>query len=302
MKDFSIIIVSFNTKDILRRCLDTMKTYLGKYDHEIIVVDNDSRDGTQDMLKKDFPGIELVENSENLGFAKAVNTGLRRASGEILGLINSDIVFIEDVFEGLWNLFAENPDIGLAGCRLLNDDGTVQKSAYRRYPGLVEEIIEYGNLSDLALRLSLPVRYSLTLDEHRRDQGVAHLKGACLFFRRDVLRKVGYLDERFFMYREETDYCKRIHDAGYRVYYLASASVIHLHKVSSEKLADKGIRFRLKSHYQYLFKHRGPIEALLLYAIITCVSSIRYTLDRLKGKDGLYYSMILKWHLGIRNT
>lgn len=302
MKDFSIIIVSFNTRDILCRCLDTLKTCIEDYDHEIIVVDNGSHDGTQKVLRKRYPEVDLIENDANLGFARAVNIGLKRAGGRILGLINSDIIFIEDVFRVLRKTFSKRPDIGLIGCRLLNEDLTIQKSAYWSYPGLLEEIIEYGNLSDFARRFRFPIRYSLSLEEHHEDREVAHLKGACLFFRRDIIEKIGYLDERFFMYREETDYCKRIHDAGYAVYFLASANVIHLHKVSSEKLADKGIRFRLKSHYQYLFKHKGPVEASFLYAIIIVVSTCRYIVDRLKGKDGLYYSMILKWHLGIRNT
>jgi len=271
------------------------------YDHEVIVVDNASSDGTREQLKKNYGSVELIENDTNVGFAKAVNKGIRRATGRVIGLINSDIIFIEDVFEKVLNTIEKDNKIGIVGCRLLNHDKTIQKSAYRSYPGFFEEIVEYGGLSDLFNRLSLPVKYSLTLEEHNADREVAHLKGACLFLNRDILEDVGLLDERFFMYREETDFCKRTHDKGWKVYLLSSASVVHLHKVSSEKLEDKGIKYRLSSHYMYLLKHRGSLEAFLLYVIIFLTSIFRWLITKLKGGDGKYYMNIVKWHLGLRD-
>lgn len=300
MKDVSVIIVSYNTREILSTCIDSMRSYLARYDHEIIVVDNASRDGTVEHLKRSYPFVQLIENSENAGFAKAVNIGLKYAQGKLIALINSDIIFVEDVFRKVLDAFEKDRKIGIAGCRLLNHDGTLQKSAYWSYPGLFQEIIEYGGLSDHIGRTTLPIKYSLTAEEHSIDREVAHLKGACLFLRRDVVGEVGYLDERFFMYREETDYCKRVHDAGWKVFFLSSARVVHLHKVSSEKLADKGVKYRLRSHYQYLLKHRGKMEASLLYLIILLASAARCALEWARGGDSGYYAEIVKWHLGQR--
>lgn len=300
MKDVSVIIVSYNTKEILSTCIDSLCPYLSRYDHEIIVVDNASGDGTPQHLKRHYGFVHLIENSENVGFARAVNLGLRNARGKLIALINSDIIFMEDVFSKVIAQFEKDARIGIAGCKLLNSDGTTQKSAYWSYPGLFQEIIEYGGLSDRTGRLSLPMRYSLTMEEHNRDGEVAHLKGACLFLRREVVAEVGYLDERFFMYREETDYCKRVHDAGWKVFFLSSARVVHLHKVSSEKLADKGVRYRLRSHYQYLLKHRGKVEASLLYVIILFASLARCVIEWVRGGDSGYYARIVRWHLGQR--
>lgn len=299
MKDVSVIIVSYNTKEILSTCLDSMAPFLAPFDHEILIIDNASGDGTAEHLRRHFPAVTLFENAENAGFAKAVNTGLRNAQGRLCALINSDIIFKENVFEKVLKAFGKDEKIGIAGCRLLNNDGSLQKSAYWSYPGILQEIIEYGGLSD-GLGRRLGIRYSLNAEEHDEDQEVAHLKGACLFLRRDVVRQVGFLDERFFMYREETDYCKRVHDAGWKVFFLASASLVHLHKVSSEKLADKGVRYRLKSHYQYLLKHRGKIEASLLYVIILFASGARCLLEWVRGGNSRYYAEIVKWHLGLR--
>ncbi len=296
------MIVSYNTRDVLCKCLDSLHEFISGYDHEIIVVDNGSTDGTQERLRNSYQNVSLIENKNNAGFSKAVNTGLKCARGDVLGLINSDIIFIEDVFKIVLESMESDGEIGIIGCKLLNDDLTTQKSAYWRYPGLLEEVVEYGGFSDFINRLSLSIKYSLSTEEHDRDQEVAHLKGACLFLRRDLLESVGYLDERFFMYREETDYCKRTHDAGWKVYFLSSARVIHLHKVSSDKLRDKGIRIRLKSHYQYLIKHRGTLETSILYVIILLTSMFRCLLTGLKGGDGTYYSDIIKWHLGFRKV
>jgi GT2 family glycosyltransferase len=300
-RNISIIIVSFNTREILCKCLDSMSEYLAEYDHEIIVVDNASSDGTQEHLKNNYESIALIENNTNEGFAKAVNTGLSRATGRVIGLINSDIIFIEDVFSKILNIIDNDDKIGVVGCKLLNQDRTIQKSAYRSYPGFLEEIVEYGGLSGVFDRLSIPVKYSLTVEEHNVDREVAHLKGACLFLRREIIEDVGYFDERFFMYREETDFCKRTHDCGWKVYLLSSASVVHLHKISSDKLEDKGIKYRLSSHYSYLLKHRGRLEASLLYAIILITSFIKWLFIKVKGGDGRYYMNIVKWHLGLRD-
>jgi GT2 family glycosyltransferase len=299
--DISVIIVSYNTVDVLCKCIDSLHKYISQHSYEIIVVDNASEDGTQERLKSDYKSVHLIENSNNDGFAKAVNIGLKRAEGKVLGLINSDVIFIEDVFKKVIDMFEKNQEAGMIGCKLLNHDMTIQKSAYWNYPGLLEEVIEYGGFSDLVNRTSLPFRFSLSVDEHTKDQEVAHLKGACLFLRRETFERVGFLDERFFMYREETDYCKRIHDKGWKILFLSTASVIHLHKVSSDKLQDKGIKYRLSSHYLYLLKHRGHLEASLLYVIILFTSLARCLIIKLKGGDSRYYTDIVKWHLGLRN-
>jgi len=278
-----------------------MSEYLSGYDHEVIVIDNASSDGTQEHLRINYSSVNLIVNNTNAGFAKAVNRGLRKATGRVIGLINSDIIFIEDVFEKIIATMKKDEKIGIVGCKLLNHDMTIQKSAYSSYPGLLEEIVEYGGLSECFNRLSLPVKYSLSIEEHDTDREVSHMKGACLFLRREIVADVGYFDERFFMYREETDFCKRTHDKGWKVYFLSSASVVHLHKVSSEKLKDKGVKYRLSSHYMYLQKHRGRLEASLLYGIILVTSITRWLIERVKGGDGKYYLSIVKWHLGFRD-
>lgn len=301
MIDISIIIVSYNTRDELCKCIKSMYRYLSRYNHEIIVIDNASEDGTIEKLRRDYSNVHLIENKINLGFAKAVNIGLKQSRGRVVGLINSDVIFIEDVFKKVFLAFERDDHYGIIGCKLLNNNMTIQKSAYWRYPGLIEEVVEYSGLSEVVSKTSLPFKYSLTVDEHESDQEVAHLKGACLFLRREIIGKIGYFDERFFMYREETDYCKRTHDAGWKILLLSTASVIHLHKASSNKLQDKGIRYRLSSHYLYLLKHRGHLEAFLLYFIILITSVINYLAVKLKGGDSKYYASIVKWHLGLRN-
>jgi len=267
--DLSIIIVSFNTRELTIQCVQSILNNLdGKVNFEIIVVDNDSRDGTQRALKTlhmERRNLYLSEESSNLGFAKANNIGIRRARGKYVLLLNSDTYFVDDSVLQTLGYLDENADVFGCGCSLLNADGSVGIS-YGAFPelGIVcAELItgRFGNL-----RAAVPGNTGAICP-------IDFPCGAFFLIKRNLLDTVGLLDEGFFMYCEETDLAKRAWKAGYSVVYYGPAKVVHLRgqSASSDRrnaaAADNAVDLK-KTFYQswkrYLTKHRSPIEVMLV--------------------------------------
>ncbi|MFQ5590082.1 MAG: glycosyltransferase family 2 protein [Phycisphaerae bacterium] len=225
MIDASIVIVSYNTRELLRDCLIALGPACTSLSAEIFVVDNASGDGSADMVQREFPAALLIRNEHNCGFASANNAAIDRASGRYVVLLNPDTKAAPGAITEMVRFMDENPSVGYCGPRLANADGTHQPSA-RRFPTV---------LSAAYCMLGLSRRFPNsrhTLDLHlsngdRRDFRADWLCGACLMVRKDCIRQVGTLDEGFFMYFEETDWCRRIATARWQGRYLASPEVVH---------------------------------------------------------------------------
>ena len=258
--DVSTVIVSFNTRDYLAQCLGTIPQAAEGLAVEIIVVDNGSSDGTQAMLAERFHQVRLIQSQENLGFGRANNLGARAATGRTLLLLNSDCELQPGALKFMLDALDQDPSLGGVFCRLLNSDGSLQPSVHRAFPSPWSQVGDLFFLSSLrytvyrnaALHPWL-LRRSIRL--HTLAQDVAWGGAACMLVRRDVFEAVGGFDERFFMYCEDLDLCKRIRDAGHRLRYLPAASAVHHWGKSAVPHSATMLREAYRSRMLYFEKH-----------------------------------------------
>ena len=260
----SFIIVSWNAKDFLRKCLDTIREHASGLETETIVVDNASADGSPEMVKSDFPWVRLIESG---GFAGGNNIGIEAASGQYLALVNSDVEILPDCLTGLVSFMASHPGVGVAGPRTLNTDGTLQRSCRHR-PTLWRALLQAFTSDDSFPRITHP--------RHDTEKAVDTLSGCFWFARRAAVDEVGGLDQRFFMYSEDVDWCKRFRDAGWQCFYVPSSEATH-HGGASSGAAP--IRYYLEMHraqLQYYRKHHGIAGERLLMPIMFVHQFIRW--------------------------
>jgi len=268
--DLSIVVVSFNARDYLRRCLASVLEHTKGVSCEVIVVDNASWDGSAQMVQAEFPQVTLVRLTTNLGFAAGCNRGMERAAGEFILLLNPDTDLAEDAFSPMVAYCRQNPSVGILGPKLLNSDGSLQLSC-RRFPSHLTSLF---NRQSILTRLfpgnPFSRRYLMTDWAHDRIEPVDWLSGACLVLRRDMADRIGGMDEGFFMYIEDVDLCYRAHRAGYEVVYFPQVAVTHHIGKSSDTIPNRSILQWHRSMWRYYRKHmRGNrlLDALTLAGI-----------------------------------
>jgi len=261
-KDLSIIILNYKTKGLVKQCIRNVKVATNGLNYEIIVVDNGSNDGCQQMMAEYFPDIPFIQTSKNLGFAAGNNVGIKQAQGKYIMLLNPDVTVLNHSIEKMVAFMENNLAIGLTGPKLINPDGTYQISCrtfqtprlilYRRTP-----IGKFPSAKkELAKHLMLDF-------DHQTNKEVDWVMGACMLARKSALDKVGLLDERFFFYVEDMDWCRRFWMNDYKVYYLAEAEMVHLYERASA--ADnwsfwnfnKMTRWHIASWIKYFSKYLG---------------------------------------------
>jgi hypothetical protein len=276
--DLSIVIVNYNVRDFLENALLSIEKALEdrladgrKIAGEIFVVDNASDDGSVDLVKKKFSHVHLIANEENLGFARANNIALSQARGRYLLLINPDTVVQEDTLKVMIDFFDANPDVGVAGCKILNPDGTLQLACRRSFPSPWASFMKTTGLSALFPRSKLFGRYNLTYLNPEESYEVDAISGSFMMVRRTVCEQVGGLDENFFMYGEDLDWCYRIQKAGWKIYYLHKTQIIH-YKGESTKRSDIDELKRFYDAMQlFVKKHLSGslvVQALLRIGIV----------------------------------
>ncbi len=270
----SICIVSWNTRDLLHECLASVEART-RIAHEVVVVDNASSDGTPEMVRTLHPRVKLVAAETNLGFVGGTNLAARRASGEYLLLLNPDTVLVTDAVGGLHRLLSSDPTIGVAGCRLLNADGSVQKTCAAAFPTPRNELTSLLLLHRLSPRL-FPDR-ELSAWDHLDDRDVECLSGACMMIRRSTWESLGGFDERIFMYAEDLDLCRRVRQAGLRVRYLASESIVHKEGSASGRRRETffSLISQMSSNEYFLAKHFGRGRALAYRGAVLVGSAAR---------------------------
>lgn len=222
----SIIIVSWNVKDLLKKCLQSLIKYGEDFDLEIFVIDNASTDGTTWMMKNDFPEINFLPNKENAGFAKANNQGIKRATGDYVLLLNPDTEIFADTLANSVKFMEENKDCGIMGCKMVYRNGTLQPSV-RRFPRFWPVLLMFLKIPKIFPKLKSIQRYLATDFNYEKTQPVDQVMGAFMFISRPALEKIGLLDERFFVWFEEVDFCRRAWNSGYKVMYYPGAKIIH---------------------------------------------------------------------------
>ncbi len=235
--EISIVVVNYNVKHFLEQCLMAIDRARHNLNIEIIVVDNASVDGSQAMVRKKFPNVRLIENYKNLGFARANNQALKVARGKYILILNPDTLIQEDTLVILKKFLDENPKVAAVGCKLLNPDGSFQIASRRSLPTPWVAFTKITGLSKIFPRTRLFGQYNLTYLSCEREGEVDVLSGALMLMRSEVLKKVGYFDEDYFMYGEDIDLCYRIKKAGGKIYYTPKTKAIH-YKGESTKRGD----------------------------------------------------------------
>jgi GT2 family glycosyltransferase len=242
--EISILIVSYNTRDFISKCLESLRRDSSGLVGEIIVIDNCSSDGSADMIEREFPDVTLIKNESNLGYARAVNQGIGRSSGRYFLILNPDIQTTPDAVKNLWSFMEATADAGIAGGKLLNPDGSLQTSC-RTFYTVPTVLLRRTFLGKLFPNSGL-IRRHLMLDwDHNSDRQVDWVLGACMIVKREAYQAVGGMDERFFLYLEDVDWCYRMKKHGWKVYYVHSAVMEHHHRRESAKLLPDS---RLLSH------------------------------------------------------
>jgi GT2 family glycosyltransferase len=267
--DLSISIVSYRTLALLRRCLSALDAERAQLDIDVTVVDNASGDGSSEMVSTEFAWVRLIRNDRNLGFGAAHNQAMRGAGGRYLLVLNSDAVPLPGALRTLFDFLETHPGIAVAGPKLRYPDGTVQPSR-RRFPRLATLFLESTQLQRLSSNNAVLRRYFVADRSDDDPQEVDWLVGACLCVRAAAVSNVGLFDERFFMYSEELDWCRRFRAAGWSIAYVPSAEVLHLEGASSRQ--DLAARDRLfqASKLRYAAKWHGPgaARALRTYLVV----------------------------------
>lgn len=276
--DLSIIIISYNTKQLTLQCIKSILNSIKKLDYEVIIVDNASTDGTLSLVEglklknKNYKiKLKIIENKKNLGFAKANNQGIRIAKGNYILLLNSDTKVKSGAIEGLIEFARITPDAGAVGAKLLNPDDTLQPSVFR-LPTIWRAIKQYWLGEEGLLDKYAP--------EGDKPTEVESLVMASFLITPKALKKIGLLNEKYFMYFEDLDYCRSILRAGLKIFYLPDSEIIHYHGASGEKSKKNEIQFmRLKKSSQIY-------NGLLNYSLITFIiwSSQKYTKLFNRGK------------------
>lgn len=264
--DLAIVIVSYNTVDLLRACLASLPAALGPYSSEIYVVDNASADGSAEMVANEFPTVHLTASKQNLGFAGGNNLVLGTVQARNVLLLNPDTEALPGSLATLVRFLDDHPDAGAVGPKLLNSDGSLQRNG-AKFPTVAREFLGVTGLRRLAMR-----RYELAMGYGREDFDtlceVDQVSGACLMVREEVLRKVGPLDTRFFMFYEEIEWCHRIKRAGWKVYYVPEAVVTH-HWMGSVKQESRRMTAALfRSQLLYYQKTAGPLTVLAVRLVM----------------------------------
>jgi N-acetylglucosaminyl-diphospho-decaprenol L-rhamnosyltransferase len=289
--DLSIIIVNWNVRDLLAACLRSLESQRAQLAMQVIVVDSHSADDSVAMVQRDFPWVELIVCMENVGFPRGNNLGLARANGRYILLLNPDTEVMGDALVTMVAYAEAHTGVGALGPQLLNPDGSVQSSR-RRFPTWATALFESTWLEPFA-PASILGHYYVQDVADGETAVVDWVTGACLLVRREVVAQVGGLDEAYFMYSEELDWCRRIKMAGWQVIYLPTAQVIHhVGKSSEQAITARHINFQ-RAKLRYFYKYHGWLTAWLLRLFILWNYGWQLTVEAIKGIVG--HKRPLRW-------
>jgi len=285
MADVSVVVVTFNALPWVERALESVRG------HETVVVDHGSTDGTLELVRERFPEARVIEQ-ENKGLGGGSNAGMRIASGDYFLLLNSDAWALDDAVERLVAFAEEHPEAAVVGPRLLNPDGSLQRSV-RGFPTVWRLATEYLFLRKLAPRSrALNAFYGAGFD-HEEVREAEFLMGSVLLVRREAADTVGLFDEDFFMFSEETDWLYRFRQAGWKVLFTPDAEFVHVGGATTRQNWGPMFREQVRGHVRFLAKHRGPKEAERARRLL--LASLRLRGVVFPGERGRTYKEAARW-------
>ncbi len=298
MTDVSIIIVNYNTRELVLDCIDSIYRAEPRLDFEIIVSDNASVDGSADAIRERFPAdvscVTVLENGENLGFARANNAGIEIAKGRYILLLNSDTLVHDSVISKMAQYLDENHSVGACGCTLLNADGSIQQNI-SRFPTFGAMLHRYTILKYTGLFKRARDRYRFRDFDYTKEASVEQLLGAVIMARGEMLKDLDGLDGSLFLYFEDPDLCLRIRQGGYDVRYVPVGKIIHLEGASSSKVRSSRLKLIFfRSLFYYFRKHHGKGQTFL-FSLAFKPGVLLYELVQ-----GLKFGLAALWGL-IRN-
>lgn len=296
--ELTVVIVSHNTRDLLRECLRSLAAAGDRVPLRVIVVDNASRDDSPAMVRREFPGVELAANPDNVGYSRAVNQALRVARGPYALVLNPDILVRPGSLDRLVSFMEEHPRAGVAGGKLLNPDGSLQHSCRTFYT--LRTLLYRRTVLGKIFPRSRVIRDHLMADwDHAAAREVDWVLGACMMVRREAIHDVGLMDERFFLYFEDVDWCYRMNRRGWKVWYVPDAVMVHHHRRESAQggITDKRFLNHLNSVFHFYDKWNRALFSLKRYrkglGVLLLLAS-----DFLAVNAAFFAAWCLRWLMG----
>jgi len=290
MIDLSIVIVNWNTREFLSRCLKAVYDTTSHLDFQVIVVDNGSTDGSQEMVQQAFPDVHLIANQENLGFAGANNQAIRHSQGRYVLLLNSDAFVGENTIEQMVAFMDAHPEAGMAGCKLRYEDGRLQPSCYS-FPSLLTELWIATQLDKLFPKSPVFGKYRMTFWGYDNVRQVDVILGAFMLVRSTAITQVGLMDERYFMYSEEVDWCYRFKEKGWKIYFNPGVEAVHVGGGTTRQVRAEMLVQMYRSRIDFFRKYHGRLQAMLLKLIIAFNCLLRL------GPGAWFYFLSEKSHM-----
>ena len=276
----------------MQQTLESVVNASQRIETEIFVVDNNSLDGSTQMVKSLYPQVILLDNTENVGFSKANNAAIRQAKGDYILLLNPDTVVQEDTFDILVEFLETRPEAGAVGCKVLNADGSLQLACRRATPTPSVMLPKILGLSALFPKSRVFGRYNLTYLDENEISEVDAVSGSCFMTRREVFEKVGYLDEDFFMYGEDLDWFYRTKSVGFKIYYVPTTKIIHYKGESTRAAGYDAIKMFYKAQIQFVRKHFSKSKSLLAVFLLY-IGIILRALVSYAAKTSAKFSLVI---------
>lgn len=301
--DVSIVIANWNTCDYMRDCIHSVQEKTHGLIYEIIVVDDGSTDGSVDMLQKEFPDVKIVINKKNLGVAKTYNRGVAQAKGKYVQMLNTDMILINNAIKILYDFLESHPKAGACGAWLRKRDMSSQVS-YGNFPSLSQALVDALFLNDFFPRAGFPNRGVIPSEDIKTPFETEYVTGASMLIRKDVIDKMGFLDETFTTYCEETDFCYRIrHKAKLKVYFVPEAQIIHFGGASLSKVRKYQTQLLYSGYNKFLTKHHGSVYSFITrllyswhYFLKMILRFFRYLFSPIQLKEEKKNSFLDSWY------
>ena len=287
-KKLSIIIVNYNVEKLLKKCLGAVYAETKNVPFDVWVVDNNSKDTSVLMVRQNFPQVNLIENKENVGFARANNQAIAKCTSDYILLLNPDTLILQNAIEKVVNFMDRQPTVGICGCKVLNEDGTLQLACRRSIPTPGVAFFRLTGLSKLFPNSKITAKYNLTYLDPDSPHQVDAVSGAFLMIRKKVVDSIGLLDEQFFMYGEELDWGLRAKKVGWAIMYYPDAEIIHYKgecsKFNHRKAAFEFYRSMYLFHKKHFAENYNPFINAIIYAgiFLRALVSLRSFLYPLK--------------------
>ncbi|MCK4577738.1 MAG: glycosyltransferase [Candidatus Marinimicrobia bacterium] len=289
----SVVVVSYNVREFVKQCLDSLFSAGFSGDLEIVLVDNNSHDGTVGMVKRRFPQVRIIANDHNRGFAPALNQGLRVAAGDYILSLNPDTIVEESTLQVLADYLEADPEVGLVGPKILNSDGTFQSAAKRSFPTPWVALTRFLGLAYLFPRSRWFGRYALAYLSPDETHEVDAVSGSCMCFPARLLNDVGYMDEDFRLGGDDLDYCYRVHLAGYKVHYLHATQIIHYKGMSRVLAPFQNWRLHFEAMARFARKYPSLTGGLFSLAMIRVAIQLLALITYLRNYLATFSSLII---------